>query len=143
MKNVLPLIVFCLSVLSCSKEKICTGTEQRIPGKIVRISGPDSLQMGKTVPLIVEVFAGDSLCIKSAEALILDTGTNYVQIGAELVHTGPKKDNSCECRDEQMVRTIIYFTPYMAGVYLVGIKVPVDIATNHPGDSTTYLAIVK
>lgn len=143
MKSIIIFFLSGLLLTSCNKEKLCADAEQRIPGKILRITGPDTLQLGMTVPLIVAIAANDSFCIRKANGLILDTGRNYVQIGAELIYTGERKHNNCGCTDGQTVYTVIYFTPNVPGRYVFGTRKPSGLTNAWPVDDTTYHAIVK
>lgn len=95
-------------------------------GHIVRISGPDSLEVGKTVPILIEVIAPDSLCVKRAEGFIMGTGHNYLQIGARIIYTG-KNANGCDCLETPHAHTVIYFTPEVAGRYVFGTRKPAGV----------------
>lgn len=142
MKSTIASLLLVLAFASCNRERICTDAEQRIPATVLNISGPDSLKHGQTVPLIVEVAGNDSFCIKKAEAVILDTIRNYVQVGANIVHTGLRTGNSCDCMDGQKVYTVIYFTPTVTGSYVFGTGKPDSIISNGD-DSTDFHVIVR
>jgi len=143
MKSTITLLLLVLILASCNRKRICTDAEQRIPGKVLHITGPDSLRNGETVPLVVEVAANDSFCIKKAEALILDTMDNYVQVGANIVHTGLRSGNDCDCMKGQKIYTVIYFTPKVSGTYIFGTEKPDPLVTNGWADSTSFHVIVR
>lgn len=117
--------------------------EQRIQGKIVSITGPDSLELGKTVSLLVTVAVNDSFCIKRAEGKILASRLNYIQLGADLVYSGRKDNQDCDCINEERIYTIVYFTPNVAGHYVFGIDTPTAITNVWSEDSITYHGIVN
>jgi hypothetical protein len=140
MKSILTVIVASLLFVSCNKEKQCAETEQRTDGNILTISGPDSLTIGKTIPLLIEVEVNDSFCVKKVEGVIVNNIGNHVQLGAKLVHTGYQKDNDCGCTDAETLYTVIYFTPNVAGSYVFDSKPPSPII--NLGDSSGHEIIV-
>jgi len=140
MKSILTVILSMLLIAACNKEKVCNEAEQKATGNVLSITGPDTLEVGKTVPLIVEVAVNDSFCVKKAEGFIINNIGNHVQIGARLIHTGYRTDNDCGCTGEQKVNTVIYFTPNVGGSYIFSSKPPSPLSNF--GDSTDYHIIV-
>jgi len=143
MRQIITLLICTLLFASCQTRKTCPEGEQHIPGTVLKITGPDTLRQGQTVPLVVEVAANDSYCIRRAEGAILQTSNNYVQIGADLIHTGNTKDNDCDCMEQHTVRTIIYFTPSVAGIFAFGTSEPSPLISNGGSDSGIYRVFVK
>ena len=144
MKSMITIGIFPFLLLSCSREQLCNQSEQTRMGDILAIHGPDTLSLGKTTVLVIEVAANDSICTKRAEGFILGvTSMDYVQIGARLVYTSGKGDD-CDCAGTNTVRTLIYFTPNKAGNYIFGSKVA-DATTggNPPADSNNYHVVVR
>ena len=140
MKSIITVILSMLLLAACNKEKVCNEAEQKATGNVLSITGPDTLEIGKSVPLVVEVEVNDSFCVKKAEGFIINNIGNHVQIGARLIHTGYRPDNECGCTSEEKVYTVIYFTPNVAGSYIFSSKPPSPIVSF--GDSTDYHIIV-
>jgi hypothetical protein len=106
---------------------LCSEATQKTAGKVLQVSGPDSLEVGKTVSVLIKVEVNDSFCVKKVEGIIIKTMGNHVQVGANLVHTGFRKDNDCGCADEKTMNTVIYFTPNVAGNYVFSTEPPSSI----------------
>jgi hypothetical protein len=130
-----------LIFLSCSKEQQCSEQETSSLGNVRSISGPDTLTAGKTVALIVEVATNDSFCTKRADAYIIETSDNYVQIGASLVHV-PAGHQNCTCMNTPTIKTLIYFTPNKKGNYIFGTKKPDSTINSLAPDTSDYKVFV-
>jgi hypothetical protein len=140
MKSLVTVILLSMIVFGCDREKLCSEAEQKTNGQVLKVSGPDSLQLGKTVPLLVEVAVNDTFCVKKAEGVIIQTMGNHVQVGARLVHTGYRKDGDCACTNDETIHTVIYFTPNVPGSYTFSSEPPSPI--NRHGDTSDYEIIV-
>lgn len=141
MKKIIAVLLSSLLFMACNRQGVCREQEQAIPAEIIRISGPDTLELGKTVPLIIEVAGDDLFCVKRAEGFIIKQQANFVQIGASLIHTGDRKDNGCDCNDDLKLHTLIYFTPNVAGNYIFS-QHALGL-TNSWQDSTAYRVTVR
>lgn len=137
------LYLFCIPFifLSCRKDTGCNEAESNVPGIIRSISGPDTLSVGETVAIIVEVATNDSFCTKRAEGYIIDVVNNYVQIGATLVQSTADPQH-CDCAQTPLVKTLVYFTPNKKGKYLFGTQKRGSDMGNGEPDSSAYPVVV-
>lgn len=117
MKHITSLLLFSILLFSCTRKDTCTDAEQTVKGEILRISGPSSLSVGERAALTVTVKADDQYCIKRAEAVIVGVQNNTVYVAANLVHTGLRAGNDCDCYNDPRIYTLIYFTPPAVGNY--------------------------
>ncbi|HTN17512.1 MAG TPA: hypothetical protein VL092_07530 [Chitinophagaceae bacterium] len=141
MKTILSLFCTMLIFLSCSKDRLCNEAESSVPGVISSIQGPDTLSIGKTVAIIIEVATNDSFCTKRADGYIIGVTNNYVQIGATLVQTSPGQQH-CDCAHTPAVKTLVYFTPNKKGQYTFGTKEPDTNMGNAIPDTSDYQVFV-
>ena len=140
MKYLVIVLFLGMFFTSCTREKLCSEAEQQTNGHVTKVSGPDTLKVGETVPILIEVAVNDSFCVKRAEGTIVATIGNHVQVGARLVHTGYRNDNDCGCTTEQTIYSVIYFTPNVPGFYNISSEPPSPIVTF--GDTSGHRIIV-
>jgi hypothetical protein len=119
-KRISAILLITLLLVSCKKEEVCNETEKNKPGEVISIEGPAQMNNGETIALTIGVKAGNEYCIKKAEGLIGVANDNYVQVTANLVYTGLRRDNSCSCYSQDKIYTLLYFTPTAKGTYVFG-----------------------
>lgn len=142
MKIISSIILLAILFFSCNKEKLCNEAETSSPGTVLSITGPDTLSVGKTVALIVEVATNDSFCIKRADGYIVDANSNYLQIEARLIHVAAEHKD-CDCIMTPTIKTLIYFTPNKGGRYIFGTKKMDGNLGSAPGDPSNYQVFVQ
>lgn len=141
MKTILYLFCLPFILLSCSKDKGCNEAESSVPAIIRSISGPDTLAMGETVAIIVEVAATDSFCTKRAEGYIIDVVNDYVRIGATRIQSAADRQQ-CDCAQTSTVKTLVYFTPNKKGKYRFGTQKQNNDMGNAGPDPSVYAIVV-
>ncbi|MBL7711094.1 MAG: hypothetical protein JNL13_01455 [Chitinophagaceae bacterium] len=141
MKTILYLICLTFTLLSCSKDKGCNEAESSVPAVIRSISGPDTLSVGETVAIIVEVAATDSFCTKRAEGYIIEVVNDYVRIGATRIQNTADRQH-CDCVQTPTVKTLVYFTPNKKGKYRFGTQKQNNDMSNANPDTSIYAIVV-
>jgi hypothetical protein len=136
--SIITLLFLTAGLSSCSKEGECT--DQKAKGRIISVAGPAKIELGDTAVIAINV-ALDSFCASgvtgSISAVVDSTNTTdgSLIVGAEVIHSGYKPSKTCRCVADEVMTTLVYFTPVKPGFYAV--YVPVSAI----GSGTYYLEV--
>ncbi len=130
------LVLLLLALLSgCHPKTVCTEEFQKIPTKIVAISGQEKVKTGEQVVLTVTVLNVKGFCVKQANAYMENIGLDTLLVTADLSYSKDPVSTECECRTDSLIYTLLYFTPLNDGTYRIITKPDSSVSNAGPNEA--------
>lgn len=132
-------LAFTLLMFGCTSEKVCPEDVKTVEGKIVSLSGQQSIHAGEQAAITVGVRNKSSLCVKEALASFQNVGLDTLLVSAELSYIGGQNMNDCDCKRDSVVYTLLYFTPLNEGTYHFLTKGDSSVTNAHQSDRLDFV----
>jgi len=123
----------------CKDKATCPDDFMKKPAKIVSITGPNTLTVGERAAINIGVENEQGICIIAVKADAENTGLDTITIDAELQYIAAG-EKQCDCLNDSLIYTLIYFTPTTSGSYFFQVQKKLDSNVN-PNDSATSFEI--
>lgn len=101
----------------CSPETVCTGEAKITRGEIVSISGQGNIKKGEEVILTIGIRNDPAICSKEVIAHMENKGLDTLILNGEISYTTGQAKEDCGCKKEEILYTLLYFTPLSEGSY--------------------------
>lgn len=121
----------------CKTKDNCPEATNKVKAKVVSLSAPTNLKVGEKVAITIGMENLSGFCIRDTKANLSLIGQDTLLIEAELLRSGDKQVNDCECKEEDIIYTLIYFTPLTSGSYYL-VLTPGSLTNLDPGDKTSF-----
>lgn len=121
----------------CKTKDNCPEATNTVKAKVVSISAPANLKVGEKAAITIGIENLSGFCIRDTKSKISPIGRDTLLIEAELLHSGNKQVNDCECKEEGIIYTLLYFTPLTSGNYYL-VLTPGSMANLDPSEKVSF-----
>ena len=110
-----------------------TGTNS-VKAKIVSIAAPAHIRIGEQVTITVGVRNNSPSCVKEAKADISNNGFDSLLVTAALNITGDIAAKDCDCKQDTVIYTLVYFKPLDPGTYRIATEKDSSVSSAVPAE---------
>lgn len=138
------LLFACMFLMfGCTSKTVCPEDVKTAKGKIVSLSGLQSIHTGNQAAITVGVRNKSSLCVKEAFASFQNVGLDTLLVSAKLSYIEGQNMSDCDCKRDSVVYTLLYFTPLNGGTYHFTTEGDSSITNAHGTDRLDFVITVE